>query len=164
MSGRPQASAPARDHDAVASAMELLGERWTLRILRESFFGVRRFGQMKRSLGISRNMLSTRLQTLVDEGILERRRYRTDPDWYEYRLTRKGLDLYPAIVSMMRWSEQYVAPPSEPKLDIRHVCGATVSPVLICPDCGEEIDALGVRLPHEGAEQPAPLSAARKPH
>jgi DNA-binding HxlR family transcriptional regulator len=141
------------DHDAVARALELLGERWTLRILREAFFGVRRFGQMQRNLGIARNMLTARLQTLVDEGVLERRLYRTDPDWYEYRLTRKGLDLYPAIVSMMRWSEHYLAPPSEPKLEIRHSCGELVSPVVSCPECGEEIDALDVHIEDHAASR-----------
>src|SRR3954447_26182044 len=91
---------------SIARAMEILGERWTLLILRESFYGVRRFSEMQRNLGIARNILSTRLNTLVNAGILERVLYREEPERYEYRLTTAGRDLYPSIVTPMRWGDR----------------------------------------------------------
>ena len=89
--------------------MELLGERWTLRILRESFRGVQRFTELQRNLGIARNILSARLQSLVAAGILERSLYHEDPDRYEYQLTEKGRDLYPVLVAIMRWGDRHFA-------------------------------------------------------
>jgi DNA-binding HxlR family transcriptional regulator len=77
--------------DSVSRALALVGEKWTMLILREAFFGVRRYGQLARNLGIPRPTLSTRLRTLVDAGLLERVRYATEPDLYEYRLTGAGI-------------------------------------------------------------------------
>src|SRR5215208_8541468 len=92
---------------SIGRAMEVLGERWTLLILRECFYGVKRFSVMQRNLGIARNILSTRLQALVRAGILERRRYQDEPERFEYRLTRAGRDLYPAVVAIMKWGDEY---------------------------------------------------------
>jgi DNA-binding HxlR family transcriptional regulator len=114
--------------ESVGRALALVGERWTLLILREAFFGVRRFGQLARNLGIPRPTLSSRLRTLVDAGLLERVLYASDPDRHEYRLTDAGRDLFPAIVALMRWG------------DAR----------LTCRHCGEEIDARNV-TPEAGA-------------
>ena len=101
------------DYDAsncsVGYALGAIGDKWTLLVIREAFFGVRRFEQMQRSLGIARNILTDRLQKLVVNGILERRRYQERPERFEYRLTRKGLDLYPALVSLMSWGDAYHA-------------------------------------------------------
>src|SRR5919204_2812647 len=94
---------------SIARAMEILGERWTFLILREAFYGVRRFSDMQRNLGIARNILSTRLQTLVNAGIFERKLYQEEPERYEYRLTQAGPDLYPAIVTLMRWGDEHLA-------------------------------------------------------
>ena len=93
---------------SIARAMEILGERWTFLILREAFYGVRRFSDMQRNLGIARNILSTRLQTLVSAGIFERRLYQEEPERYEYRLTPAGRDLYPSIVTLMRWGDEHL--------------------------------------------------------
>src|SRR5512132_820066 len=103
--------------------MDVLSDRWTFLILREAFFGVRRYGQLQRNLGIARNVLADRLRKLVADGMLERVRYRTDPDWYEYRLTERALDLYPVIVGLMRWADRHLA--DEPSaLDLVHrTCG-----------------------------------------
>ena len=87
-------------------ALELLGERWTLLILRESFAGVRRFSDLQRNLGIARNILAARLRTLCDEGVLERHRYRADPDRYDYVLTERGRALYPALAALLRWGDE----------------------------------------------------------
>ena len=102
-------TAPRPRRDAVALAVDVLSDRWTFLILREAFFGVRRYGQMQRNLGIARNVLADRLRRLVEDGMFERVRYRTDPDWYEYRLTERALDLYPAIVALMRWADTHMA-------------------------------------------------------
>ena len=93
---------------SIGRAMEILGERWTLLILRECFYGVRRFSVMQRNLGIARNILSARLQLLVRTGILEKRRYQDEPERFEYKLTEKGLGLYPAVVAIMRWGDEHL--------------------------------------------------------
>src|SRR3954465_14925279 len=93
---------------SIARAMEILGERWTFLILRESFYGVRRFSDMQRNLGIARNILSTRLQSLVAAGILEGTPYRGAPPRSEYRLPAAGRDLYPSIVTLMRWGDRHL--------------------------------------------------------
>src|SRR4051812_18382722 len=126
---------------SIARAMELLGERWTFLILREAFWGVRRFSELQRNLGIARNILSVRLHTLVSAGILERTRYQQEPERYEYRLTPMGLDLYPAIVTIMRWGDKHLADGAGAPLVLRHTCGHDAAPELVCSHCGEPLDA-----------------------
>ena len=133
-----------------ARSLDVLGDRWTFLVLRESFFGVRRFGQMARNLGVSRNILSDRLQKLVANGILERRRYRQDPDRFEYRLTERGKSLYPPIVAMLRWGDEHLAGPEGPPLTLRHTtCGHDAAPILVCSHCAQPITASDV-LPEPG--------------
>ena len=129
--------------ESVGRALGLVGERWTLLILREAFFGVRRFGQLARNLNIPRPTLSARLRTLVDAGLLERVLYARDPDRHEYRLTQAGRDLFPAIVALMRWGDEHLPVPKGPPIVLRHnSCGQIADPRLTCAHCGEEI---GVR-------------------
>ncbi len=124
---------------SVGRAMDILGERWTFLILRESFYGVRRFSDMQRNLGIARNILSSRLQSLVAAGILERRLYQDEPPRHEYRLTEAGRDLYPAIVTLMRWGRRHLS--DEPPVVLRHnSCGHEADPLLVCSHCHEELD------------------------
>jgi DNA-binding HxlR family transcriptional regulator len=131
--------------DAVKSALDVLGDRWTFLVLREAFFGVRRYGYFQRNLGIGRNVLASRLAALVEHGLLERVRYRTDPDWYEYQLTAAGLDLFPAILTIKTWADRHLLDPEAPKLSIRHrTCGAELTPVVVCESCGEPISAADV--------------------
>ena len=85
---------------SVAGALEVVGERWSLLIVREVFLGVRRFDEIQANLGIARNVLQTRLSRLVDQGVLEKRLYSERPPRYEYRLTEKGLDLWPTLVAL----------------------------------------------------------------
>ena len=92
---------------SIARALEVVGERWTLLIIRDAFFGVRRFDEFQERLGIARNVLADRLNRLVDEGILERVRYSERPERFEYRLTRKGRDLVPALVGLRQWGDKY---------------------------------------------------------
>ena len=127
--------------ESVGRALSLVGERWTLLILREAFFGVRRYGQLARNLSIPRPTLSSRLRTLVEAGLLERVAYSRDPDRYEYRLTGAGRDLFGAIVALMRWGDAHLAGPEGPPIVLRHdTCGEIADPRLTCQHCGQEID------------------------
>jgi DNA-binding HxlR family transcriptional regulator len=137
---------------SIARAMEILGERWTFLILREAFYGVRRFSDMQRNLGIARNILSTRLQTLVGAGIFERRLYHDEPERYEYRLTPAGRALYPSIVTLMRWGDEHLTGELGPPVVLRHnLCGHEADPVLVCSHCREELD------PHDVTPERSPI-------
>ena len=132
--------------DAVELAIDVLSDRWTFLILREAYFGTRRYGQMARNLGIARNVLAERLRRLVADGMFERVRYRTDPDWYEYRLTERALDLYPVIVGLMRWADKHLTE-DEPALELIHRgCGAPADPYLACAHCREEIGGRDIEV------------------
>ena len=125
---------------SIARSLSVLGERWTLVVLRQAFLGARRFEDYQRGLGIARNILTDRLRTLVEHDILERRRYHERPPRYEYRLTQKGLDLYPILVSLMQWGDQYAGGHAAP-LVLRHkTCGQITQPHMVCSECGERID------------------------
>jgi DNA-binding HxlR family transcriptional regulator len=125
---------------SIAGALEILGEWWTFLVLRDAFLGVRRFEDFQRRLGIARNVLTTRLQTLVKHGILERRRYQERPERYEYRLTDKGLDLYPTIVSLMQWGDRWMGYDAGPPMVLFHRgCGEQSAPRLTCEHCGEAV-------------------------
>src|SRR3954470_24586268 len=95
---------------SIARALELVGERWTILIVRDAFLGVRRFDDFQRSLGIARNVLQNRLERLVEHGLLERARYQEKPERFEYRLTEKGLDLWPVLVSLISFGDRHAAP------------------------------------------------------
>jgi DNA-binding HxlR family transcriptional regulator len=94
---------------SIARALEVVGERWTLLIVRDAFLGLRRFDEFQQDLGIARNVLTERLNRLVDEGILERVRYSQRPQRYEYRLTRKGRDLDLALAGLRQWGDKYLS-------------------------------------------------------
>ena len=127
-------------------AMDVLGDRWTLMVLREAFMGVRRFTDMQSDLGIARNVLTDRLNFLVDTGILERRQYQDRPVRHEYRLTQMGRDLQPALLTLMHWGDTYLSPDGPPALVHHSGCGHMTSPVLVCAHCREEITTRNVRL------------------
>ena len=93
---------------SIARTLEIVGERWTLLIIRDAFLGLRRFDQFQESLGVARNVLADRLNRLVEEGIFERVRYSERPERYEYRLTRKGRDLNIALVALRQWGDEYL--------------------------------------------------------
>lgn len=130
--------------ESVGRALDVLGERWTLLILREAFFGVRRYAQFARNLGIPRPTLSARLKQLVDQGVLDRVVYATDPDRHEYRLTPAGKEIFPALVILMRWGDEHLPLPDGPPLVLRHSCGHPVAPRLSCTHCGDEITTANV--------------------
>jgi DNA-binding HxlR family transcriptional regulator len=143
--------------DSVAKALEVIGERWSLLIVRTVMHGNRRFGEMQESLGIARNVLSARLQRLVEEEILERRAYQEGPPRYEYFLTQKGLDLWPALIALLNWGDRYSPDPDGPRRLIVHKeCGGTVSERGICESCGMVLTARDAKqVPGRGAEQSA---------
>jgi DNA-binding HxlR family transcriptional regulator len=137
--------------ESVGRALDLVGERWTLLILREAFFGVRRYGQFVRNLNIPRPTLSARLKSLVDTGLLQRVPYAEDRE--EYRLTAAGLELFPAIVILMKWGDRYVPDPDGPAVLLEHsACGQVGDAYVACRCCGEEITAHNVtaRSQHVG--------------
>jgi DNA-binding HxlR family transcriptional regulator len=94
---------------SIARALEVVGERWTLLIIRDAVLGLRRFDQFQESLGIARNVLTDRLNRLVEEGILERVRYSERPERYEYRLTAKGRDLAVTLAGLRQWGDKYLS-------------------------------------------------------
>lgn len=147
---------------SVAKALEVIGERWSLLIVRGVMHGNRRFGEMQESLGIARNVLSARLQRLVDEEILERRAYQESPPRYEYFLTQKGLDLWPALIALLNWGDRYSPSPEGPRRLIVHKeCGGTVSERGICESCGKVLTARDAKqVPGPGAKEPAGETAA----
>ncbi len=126
----------AADTATVQEALALLADRWTFLIVRNAFVGVHRFGELQRNLGIARNVLADRLSKLVEHGLLERVRYRTNPDWYEYRLTKRGLDLYPPILAFFHWVDTHYGDPDRPAVRLRHRgCGKLTRPMLVCSGC-----------------------------
>jgi DNA-binding HxlR family transcriptional regulator len=152
----------ANQNCSIAGTLELIGERWTLLILRDAFLGVRRFDDFQRNLGIARNVLQARLQRLVDNGILRRERYQERPERFEYRLTRKGLDLWPILVSLMSWGDRHLAENGPPTVLVHKGCGGHVDDRRRCDRCGAELDAWDVE-PHlgPGADPTQALPGAR---
>ncbi len=157
---------------SIAKSLEVIGERWSLLIVRDVMNGNRRFGEMQESLGIARNVLSARLQRLIEEDILERRAYQSNPARYEYFLTEKGLDLWPALIALLSWGDRYSPSPEGPPMLIVHKeCGGAVSDRGICESCGEVLHARDARaLPGPGlatqlgdAENLAALALAERP-
>jgi DNA-binding HxlR family transcriptional regulator len=127
---------------SVARTLSVIGDRWTMLVLRESFMRTRRFDDFQRLTGAPRPILADRLRTLVEEGILERRPYGNHRDRFEYRLTEKGIDLYRVIVSLLTWGDRWMPDDEGPPVELRHkACGQVTHPDLACPECGEWIDA-----------------------
>lgn len=130
---------------SVAQALELVGEWWTLLLIREAFLGRTRFEQFQQRLGIARNILSRRLETLVDAEILERRLYSQHPQRHEYRLTQKGRDLFPVITALRQWGDKWTGE-GDPPLTLRHLdCGHEAWVVQKCAHCGGEVTPRNVR-------------------
>jgi DNA-binding HxlR family transcriptional regulator len=128
---------------AIARSAGILGERWVWVILRQAFNGARRFEDFQRGIGLARNVLSERLNWLVDHGIMERRPYteHSARELNEYRLTAKGRALFPVYVALMQWGNQWTGLPAPP-VDLLHKpCGHRVVPRVVCSECGEDIDA-----------------------
>ena len=134
---------------SVAKTLELVGERWTVLILREIYFGHRRFDEIADGLGIARNVLTQRLQRLVEDQVLDKVAYQTRPQRFEYRLTAKGLDLWPVLITMMQFGDRYYAPDGPPVVLTHRDCGGTLDAHRTCTTCGAKLTARDVRA-HAG--------------
>jgi len=129
---------------SVAQCVEIVGDRWSLLILRDCFLGVTRFDDFHRRLGISRNILQQRLLKLVDAEVLRRVAYSSRPLRHEYRLTAKGRDLWPVITTMRQWGDRWAAPDGPP-VEVAHLgCASTTPATLVCGECGEPLDPFSV--------------------
>jgi DNA-binding HxlR family transcriptional regulator len=124
---------------SVAQCLEVVGEWWSMLIVRDAFMGVTRFDEFQRRLGISRNILQQRLNTLVDSGVLTRVRYSEHPPRDDYRLTDKGRDLWPVLTAMRQWGDRYAAPSGPPVQILHKSCGSVAEPALVCASCGEPV-------------------------
>ena len=132
---------------SVARSLELVGERWTILIIRDAFRGIRRFDDLQRSLGVARNVLQNRLTRLVEHGILERVRYQERPERFEYRLTEAGIDLWPVVVALLQWGDKHCATPGGPPVVLEHRgCGGELDDRRVCTKCGTALQARDVRM------------------
>jgi DNA-binding HxlR family transcriptional regulator len=126
--------------DSVERAISVVGDGWTFLVLREAFFGVRRFDEFQKNLKAAPNILTSRLKKLVSCGLLDRVQYLERPPRYEYRLTEKGRDLYPATVLLMRWGDKWLDGGNGAPLELVHrTCGNKTDPVLKCNRCNKPV-------------------------
>ncbi|GAB91365.1 putative HxlR family transcriptional regulator [Gordonia rhizosphera NBRC 16068] len=120
--------------------MDVVGDSWTVLVLREIFYGIRRFDDIQRELGIARNTLVDRLKKLVDAGVLERHEYQSEPRRHEYVLTPKGADLWGVLLAITQWGDRWMADESGPPITLHHTaCGHDTSVAVVCEHCGEPI-------------------------
>jgi DNA-binding HxlR family transcriptional regulator len=125
---------------SIARSLEILGDRWTILVMREAFMRVRRFEDFQRNLGVARNVLTDRLGRLVEEGILERVPYQDRPARFEYRLTEKGIDLWPVMMALLQWGDRYYpAEGGRPQIIRHRECGGEITGHLTCAKCGAEL-------------------------
>lgn len=140
---------------SVAHTLEAVGDRWSLLIIRDAFYGLRRFDEFTTDLGIARNVLTDRLGKLVDQGIFEKVAYQDRPVRHEYVLTAKGRDLLGVVLAMAAWGDRWAGGDAPVQFDHRD-CGATaITPQVTCDDCGQPLVLGHVRA------HPAPVTGAR---
>lgn len=127
---------------SLARTMDLLGDAWTPLILREAFYGFRRFDDFQSELGIARNTLADRLRRLVDAGVFEKRLYQTEPARYEYVLTEMGSDFFSVIVAISAWGDRWLAGKQGPPVTFHHdTCDHDSAAEVVCTACGEPVRA-----------------------
>lgn len=131
---------------SIARALSVVGDRWTLLVLREAFLGTTRFEDYRTRTGAARHLVAERLAHLVEHGVLERVSYSDRPPRFEYRPTPKGHDLYPVIVGLMAWGDRWMAHEDGASMTVVHEpCGAEVTTELHCGSCEGEIQVADVR-------------------
>jgi DNA-binding HxlR family transcriptional regulator len=131
---------------SIARTLDVVGEWWTLLILRDAFRGTRRFDDFHASLGMARSVLTARLKKLTDEGVLEKQPYSVHPPRYEYRLTEKGGALFPIIAALLSWGDDWAPGSAGPPVHLIHTtCGQAMHPAMTCPHCGGEVSATSTR-------------------
>lgn len=146
-------------HCSVAQCLEVVGEWWSMLIIRDAFMGVTRFDQFQERLGISRNILNQRLTSLVEAGVLVKVAYSDHPPRYDYRLTDEGRDLWPVLTAMREWGDKYRSPDGPPVEVVHKACGQVCTSVLTCSECGEPMGPRDVRaVAGPGAVEPVVVS------
>lgn len=131
---------------SIARSLEVVGERWSLLILRSVFLGVHRFDDLLDEVGITRSVLTARLQRLVGEGVLKRVPYQQRPTRYEYRATAKGSELFPVVMHLLRWGDAHYPEPGGVPRVVEHVgCGGRPDDHLMCDRCGEALSYFNTR-------------------
>ncbi|MFI6865751.1 winged helix-turn-helix transcriptional regulator [Nocardia sp. NPDC050406] len=130
---------------SIAQCLEVVGEWWTLLIVRDAIFGVTRFDEFRSRLGIARNVLTQRLEHLVAQDIMERVAYQENPVRYDYRLTPKGRSLWPVLAAMRQWGDTYAAPDGPPVEAVHTTCGHTMTVEPVCSECGEHLRGADIR-------------------
>jgi DNA-binding HxlR family transcriptional regulator len=133
-------------HCSIAQALEIVGEWWSMLLVRDVMLGVRRFDQFQERLGISRNVLAQRLAKLVAAGVLDKRAYQDNPPRYDYVLTDKGRDLWPALTALRQWGDKYAAPGGVPLVVEHRECGASAPLVFTCAGCGKPVGPRDVEV------------------
>ncbi len=137
----------------IARSLERVGEWWSILILRDAFYGLTRFDQFQKSLGVAPNILTRRLHALVDAGLLERRRYQDHPPREEYVLTVRGRDFQPVLLALLAWGNRHFAPEGPVVQIVRTDTGAVVEPAVVDPATGRAIAGPGyVTVPGPGAD------------
>lgn len=149
---------------SVAQCLEVVGEWWTMLIVRDAFFGVTRFDDFQERLGIARNVLTQRLDHLVQAGVLRRVPYQEHPVRHEYRLTDKGRDLWPVLTAMRQWGDAWAAPNGPPVEFVHETCGQVTTAELACSSCGERLEPRQVHAVWgPGAGDPSMLPPMDRP-
>jgi DNA-binding HxlR family transcriptional regulator len=134
---------------SIAGALSVIGEKYSLLVLREVFFGVRRFNDIARNVGAPRDVLTARLNHLVEAGVLEKRPYSARPPRHEYVPTEAGRELTPVLLSLMAWGDRHL--PDPPPVVFEHSCGADLEPVVVCRHCGEQPESGSLHARFEAA-------------
>jgi DNA-binding HxlR family transcriptional regulator len=130
---------------SIARSLEVVGERWTLLIVRELLRRPHRFAELEGKLGIAKNILTNRLNKLVELEVVERVPYTDARDWNDYRLTRKGRDLFPVISALMAWGDKYDAPNGPPVI-FEHECGHAAGHKVVCAYCGDDVAPRDIKV------------------
>jgi DNA-binding HxlR family transcriptional regulator len=150
----------------LARTLGVIGDRWTMLVLRECFLGTRRYDDFQANLGAAPHIVAARLKKLVENKVLEKRRYQERPPRYEYRLTERGLELYPAFIALIDWGEKWLKAPQGPATIRTHKgCNHRLHMVATCAACGEAVGARDVKAamtPRFTAERAKRLAAAGK--
>lgn len=149
-------------HCSIAQTLEIIGEWWTLLVLRDAFLGVHRFDDFVERLGISRNVLTNRLETLVEAGVLERHPYDEARGRYDYILTEKGRALWPVMTTLRQWGDEWILGPENAPVALEHRGHEHLTTVqMTCNVCGDALDARSVRAvagPGAAADSPLPAT------
>lgn len=127
---------------SIARSLAIIGDRWTLMVLRSAFLGIRRFDDFQASLGVTRHVLAERLKRLVEADVLQKVPYQGRQERFEYRLTEKGRDLYPVLLALVNWGDKWLDGGLGPPVQYRHnTCGHMFTPTMVCSECGEAVSA-----------------------